>query len=92
MVSFLMHTTALAVTIAGALCFYLSAPRQIWLKQHWPARPGRAGGAIGLYLGWVIWCGVMHPATAFFTSLTVVMLVLTALPFMAAVPVLLRKS
>ncbi|CAO3379112.1 hypothetical protein [Azospirillum argentinense] len=78
------HGLALAATMAGIVCFYLSAPRQQWLSRPLAARRGRFVGTLAVLEGWLLWSVVMHPVTALFTSLTVAMLLLTVLPFAAA--------
>lgn len=78
------HLAALAAAIAGSACLYLGSPRQQWLSRPWPARPARAGAATLLVSAWLAWCAVMHPATAFFTGLTVCMVLLSVLPAAAA--------
>lgn len=74
------HLAALAAAGAGAVCLYLSAPRQQWLSRPWPAMPARASAAGLLSVAWLAWCAVLHPVTAFFTGLTVCMALLVALP------------
>ncbi|TWA56412.1 hypothetical protein FBZ84_12315 [Azospirillum baldaniorum] len=78
------HGLALAATVVGITCFYLSAPRQQWLTRPLAGRHSRMIGTLALLEGWLLWSVVMHPVTALFTSLTVGMLVLTILPFAAA--------
>ena len=80
----LSHGLALAATVAGVTCFYLAAPRQQWLARPLPARPCRITGTLALLEGWLLWSAVMQPVTALFTSLTVAMVLFTALPFAAA--------
>lgn len=82
---------ALAFTVGGTVCLYVSAPRQQWLDRPWPARPARAGGTVLLLLGWLLWCAVQHPATAVFTTLTLAMLLFIVLPFSAALSALQRR-
>lgn len=91
MVEFLMHGLAVVATVAGAACLYLTAPRQLWLPQALPAGSGRAVGVAGLLEGWLLWAVLLRPATALFVSLTVVMVLLTALPFAAAAIAATRK-
>ncbi len=80
----LVHVMAVASTGAGAVCLYLSAPRQQWVRQPWPPLAARIGGSALLLLGFLLWCGGMHPAAAFFAALTVAMAAFIALPFSAA--------
>lgn len=77
------HLLAFASTCAGAVCLYLGAPRQQWLSRPWPAPASRAGGGF-LLAGWLLWCGALHPASAFFTALTVCMVLFILLPILAA--------
>lgn len=79
------HGLALAATVAGIVCLYLSAPRQQWLSRPLAGRRSRVVGALALLEGWLLWSTVMHPVTALFTSLTIAMLAFTILPFAAAV-------
>lgn len=83
------HLIAVAVCVAGATYLYLGAPRQQWLAQPWPAGISRGGGFALLALGWLVWCAVLQPVTAFFAVLTMLMAVLTLVP--AAVALLRRR-
>jgi len=87
----IVHFVAFVATVAGCAFLYLSAPRQQWLPRPWAALPSRLGGGILLSLGLLLWCAVLHPATAVFTTLTVAMGLFIALPFSAALSTLLRK-
>lgn len=91
MVETLVHSLALAATVAGAVCLYLTAPHQRWLARARPARPGRTVGALALLAGWLLWSTVLHPVTAAFTSLTVTMMLVTALPFAGAARAMARS-
>lgn len=84
MVETVIHGLALAATVAGAACLYLTAPRQLWLPRALSAGSGRTVGMAGLLEGWLLWAVLLHPATALFVSLTVAMVMFTALPFIAA--------
>lgn len=83
---------ALAAATAGSACLYLGSPRQQWLSRPWPARPARAVSAVLLALAWLAWCAVMTPVTAFFTGLTVCMVLLSVLPAAAALLSPLRRA
>ncbi len=88
----LFHLAALISTGAGATGLYLAAPRQQWLARPLPAWPGRAGGGGFLLSAWLLWCAVQHPATAFFTTLTVAMALFIALPVAAALAAATNRS
>ncbi|MBP2227790.1 hypothetical protein J2847_001072 [Azospirillum agricola] len=89
----IIQLLALACTAAGALSVYLAAPRQQWVRETWPAWPGRLVGGMALLSGGLLWSMVQHPVTALFTSLTVAMALFTALPFVAvALPVLSKRA
>lgn len=83
------HLIAVAVCAIGATYLYLGAPRQQWLSRPWPAGISRGGGLALLALGWLVWCAVLHPVTAFFAVLTMLMATLTLAP--AAVALLRRR-
>ncbi|MCG5240293.1 hypothetical protein [Azospirillum doebereinerae] len=87
----IVHFVAFVATVAGCAFLYLSAPRQQWLPQPWPALQSRLGGGILLFLGLLLWCAILHPATAVFTSLTVAMGLFIALPFSALLSTRLRR-
>jgi hypothetical protein len=83
---------ALAATLAGAMCFYLSAPRQQWLARPWPALAGRVGGGTLLLLAWLWWSRAAHPVAALFGVLTLAMAAFTALPAIVALLAQRRRS
>ncbi len=91
MMETLMHGLALLATVAGSACLYLTAPRQLWLPRPLSAGSGRAVGVAGLLEGWLLWAVLLHPVTALFVSLTVAMVLSTALPFAAAAGALARS-
>lgn len=92
MMEYVFPLAALAATMAGSVCLYLGMPRQQWLARPWPARASRGGGALLLPLGWLAWCGVIQPVTAFFAVLTVSMAVLILLPAAVAARVSVRRT
>lgn len=75
-----LHLTALLAAAAGTACLYLGSPRQQWLSRPWPVRPARGGGAALLAAAWAAWAAILHPATAFFATLTAAMVLSMAAP------------
>lgn len=83
---------ALPATLAGCLCLYLTLPRQQWRSRPLARLPGRLAAA-GLFLaGWSLWCHSLHPVTALFVGLTVIMGSLPLFPVVAALTDSRRRS
>lgn len=70
----------LLASLAAALCFYLSAPRQQWLARALPGRSGRLAGVLLLAIADLLWQRLMHGAAAFFVLLSIVMLLFAIFP------------
>lgn len=79
-----IQLTAIAASIAGALCLYLASPNQHILAKPWPVWLGGGGAFTLTLLGWLIWCRLLDPAAAFFSVLTMAMATLLATPILSA--------
>lgn len=92
MTNAVIHAAALLLTVSGAACLYLGAPRQRWAARPWPAAPSRIFGAALILLGWGAWRTMLQPETSTFTSLAVAMALFIAFPGIAALAALIRKQ
>jgi low temperature requirement protein LtrA len=80
MQAFFMPASVLSA-IAGALAFYLAAPRQRWLRAPLPPRFFRMLAAVFGIAAFVIGASGLHPATSLAIVFTAAMACLTACPF-----------
>ena len=78
-----MTYVALALTLVGALLFYLASPRQAWRAAALPAGPARAGGAAVLLVALILWQTATTPVTGLFILATLLMVLLAAFPWLA---------
>jgi hypothetical protein len=66
---------------AGTLLFYFSTPAQRWLHAPWPARPARIAACVCIVASFVCGTQALHPATSLSFVVTMIMVCLTAYPF-----------
>lgn len=78
------HVAAILLLGAGAVTAYLASPRQQLVARPWPSRPCRYGALVLLVTGTWAWGRVLQPASAIFAAIIVAMVLLTALPVVAA--------
>lgn len=78
--------------IGGAWLLYLAAPQQLWrARGPWPARHRIWPGALCLLLSLALLLREMGSGAAFFSWLTLVMLVWSLAPFLGAWRAQMRK-
>lgn len=81
-----MMLPAIFATVFGvlsALLFYLASPNQKLLKASWPSRRGWAPGALCAGTALAMLLFVQGAAAAVFGLVTLLMTVLTLIPFLA---------
>ncbi|MBI2239641.1 MAG: hypothetical protein HYU59_02430 [Magnetospirillum gryphiswaldense] len=76
----LLNLLALVATATGAALFYLGSGRQVALARRLDPRASLGWGLTLLLAAWLMWCAALHPAAAFFVTVTLTMGWLTALP------------
>ncbi len=74
----------MAVVVAASLALYLASPQQLAVRRALPRRVLGRAGAAGLVAGLFLLLKWAGPATAVFIALTLVMLVWTGAPMLAA--------
>lgn len=87
-----LSALAVVLVVAGAASLYLGLPCQQWRSRPIPPGLSRWCGCGLLALAWLTWSGPLHPVSAFFSTLTLTMLALTAMPVAAVVIVRGRKA
>ena len=87
-----MSLPGLVLVVAGSACLYLASPNQRMLARPWPRRPACVAGV--LLLGSSQWALLqqMQPLAAVFCFVTVLMLALSALPYLGALVSLRRRG
>lgn len=75
-----LNLLALVATATGAALFYLGSGRQAVLARRLGPRASLGWGLTLHLASWLLWCAALHPAAAFFVTLTLTMVWLTALP------------
>ncbi|HEV7660898.1 MAG TPA: hypothetical protein VGO55_13750 [Allosphingosinicella sp.] len=78
-----MTFSALALTLIGALLFYLASPRQAWRAAALPAARTRAAGTASLIAALILWQSMTTPVTGLFILMTLLMVLLAAFPYLA---------
>jgi hypothetical protein len=75
---------ALALTIAGCVCFYLANPNQKWRSQPFSRAPLWAASSLLLAAGLAVWIAALRPLAGFFVTLHVAMVCLFFFSYSAA--------
>jgi len=84
-------TLALSCCVIGTACLYLAAPKQQWLKASLP-RMWIAPGVLLLIVAFWVWTQIMVGTAAFFVTVVLAMMLLTAYPYLGAAMALARKQ
>lgn len=77
-----IHSAALALVAAGAVCIYVASPRRSSPRGQW--RGASLFAAAFLLAAWMVWRLLLEPTTAFFATFAALMPLLIALPGVAA--------
>lgn len=75
---------ALLLSSLGCICLYLASPNQRWIAAPLRALPACVAGCVLFVLGWFVFAQIMNKLAASFVFLTVLMFVLSALPYIGA--------
>ncbi len=82
MTAVFIHSAALALVAAGAVCIYVASPRRSSPRGQW--RGASLFAAAFLLAAWMVWRLLLESTTAFFTTFVALMPMLIALPGVAA--------
>lgn len=81
--SVVMAVLASAAGVVGAWLFYLASPKQQWRRAGpWPVRGKWIPGSILSLVSLALFLSLMGSGAAFFTWLTILMLVWSVAPFL----------